>query len=77
MLEETEHRVGTARGIMAQRKELAEHPFGTLKRSMNHGYFLTKGMEKVRTEFSLSVLAYNLKRVINLLGVNRLLEMAA
>ncbi|MDP9312774.1 MAG: hypothetical protein M3R24_18115 [Chloroflexota bacterium] len=41
---------------------------------MNQGYFLMRGLEKVRAEMSLTVLAYNLKRVLNILGVERLLE---
>jgi transposase len=51
------------------RKCLAEHPFGTMKRTMNQGYFLMRGLTKVAGEMSLTVLAYNLKRVINILGV--------
>ena len=55
--------------LFAQRKALAEHPFGTMKRGMDQGYFLLKGLAKVRGEFSLTVLAYNLKRVFNVVGV--------
>ena len=65
------------RALFAQRKALAEHPFGTMKRGMDQGYFLLKGLRKVRGEFSLTSLAYNLKRVINILGVPRLLEALA
>ena len=60
-----------------QRAALAEHPFGTMKRGMDQGYFLLKGLTKVRGEFSLTVLAYNLKRVLNLVGVPRLLAAIA
>lgn len=56
------------------RKQLVEHPFGTLKRAMAHGYFLTKGLQQVSGEMSLSVLAYNMKRVLNIMGIERLLE---
>jgi transposase len=59
--------------ILQLRQQLAEHPFGTLKRAMNHGYFLCRGLKKVRAEMSLSVLAYNLKRAINILGVSKLI----
>ncbi len=59
--------------VMKQRKQIVEHPFGTIKRAMNQGYFLMRGLPKVRTEMSLTVLAYNLKRVLNILGVERLL----
>jgi transposase/macrodomain Ter protein organizer (MatP/YcbG family) len=60
-----------------QRAALVEHPFGTMKRAMDQGYFLLKGLPKVRGEFSLTVLAYNLKRVLNLVGVPRLLAAIA
>jgi transposase len=56
------------------RKCLAEHPFGTIKRAMNQGYFLMRGLTKVRAEMSLTILAYNLKRVINILGVRTMVE---
>lgn len=55
--------------LLKQRKELAEHPFGTIKLAMNQGYFLLKGIKKVTTEFSLTVLSYNFKRVLNICGV--------
>ena len=56
------------------RKCLAEHPFGTIKRAMNQGYFLMRGITKVGTEVSLTILAYNLRRVINILGVRTMVE---
>jgi transposase len=56
------------------RGQLVEHPFGTLKRAMRHGYFLTKGMERVSAEMSLSVLSYNIKRVLNIVGMKELME---
>ena len=60
--------------LMQQRKSTVEHPYGTIKRWWDGGYFLLKGLRKVRGEFSLMTLAYNLRRVINLLGVECLLE---
>jgi hypothetical protein len=60
--------------ITSRRKELAEHPFGTIKRAMDAGYVLTKGLTKVTGEFSLVFLAYNLKRVINILGIKTLMD---
>jgi len=54
---------------MRVRRETAEHPFGTLKAWMGSTHFLTKTLEHVGTEMSLHVLAYNLKRVMNILGV--------
>ena len=62
------------RTMYKQRKSLCEHPFGTIKRSMDGGYCLTKGIKKVSAEFSLTFLAYNLKRVINILGCKGLIE---
>lgn len=62
---------------LKRRKEIVEHPFGTMKRSMNQGYFLTRGLEMVRTEMSLTVIAYNMKRVFNILGVKRMVQALA
>jgi transposase len=59
--------------IMQHRQQLVEHPFGTIKFWWDQGHFLLKGLEKVKAEFSLSTLAYNLRRVLNILGVERLL----
>jgi len=60
--------------MMQRRKELAEHPFGTIKHWMGQGFFLMRGMNKVSAEISLSVLAYNLKRVMSIMGVPKLLD---
>jgi hypothetical protein len=59
---------------MRLRGSLVEHPFGTMKRGMNQGYFLMKGLAKVGTEISLTVLSYNIKRVLNILGVRQMIE---
>jgi transposase len=67
-------RVEQRRDLMIQRKATVEHPFGTLKRCWDSGYFLMRGLAHVQAEFSLSVLAYNLRRAINVLGVECLLE---
>jgi hypothetical protein len=58
---------------MKLHQQLVEHPFGTIKFWWDHSHFLMKGLEKVRAEFSLSTLAYNIRRVLNILGVKRLL----
>jgi transposase len=55
------------------RKQLCEHPFGTIKRFFGYTYFLVKGLVKVRAEWSLMTLAYNLKRVLNLVSLEKLL----
>lgn len=74
LLEEMAERVKARPEIMKQRKEVVEHPFGTIKRGMNMGHFLTRGLQKVRGEMSLTVLSYNIKRVLNIVGVGRLME---
>jgi transposase len=73
ILERMEERRKANPAIMQERKHMVEHPLGTLKHANDQGYFLMKGLKNVRAEFSLSCLAYNLKRVINILGVPRLL----
>jgi transposase len=73
ILERMEERLKANPAIMQERKQLVEHPFGTIKHANDQGYFLMKGLKNVRAEFSLSCLAYNLRRVINILGVPRLL----
>jgi transposase len=60
--------------LMRRRQQLSEPPFGTIKRAMNQGYFLMKGLDKVGAEMSLTVLSYNLKRAIKILGVKKLIE---
>lgn len=59
---------------MKLRRELAEHPFGTMKWLMGHPRFLVRGLIKAKAELGLTVLSYNLKRVINILGVPALLK---
>ena len=59
--------------VRKQRKPVVEHPLGTMKRGWEAGYFLMRGLETVRTEFSLTVLASNLRRVVNLIEMPRLL----
>jgi len=68
-----EQRVRRRTEVMKQRKQLVEHPCGTMKRWWDAGSFLMRGLEKVRTEFSLTVLAYNLRQVVNLVEMPRLL----
>jgi hypothetical protein len=66
-----EQRVRARPEIMKQRKELVEHPFGTMKRGWDQGYFLMRGLAKVRAEFSLTVFADNLRRVLHLVDMPR------
>ena len=58
---------------MGMRRQTVEHPFGTLKSWMGSTHFLTRTLEKVRTEMSLHVLAYNMKRKIQIFGVGPLM----
>jgi len=60
--------------ILDTRREIVEHPFGSIKQWMNQGAFLTRGLDKVRAEFSLTALAYNLRRALNILGVDDLMK---
>jgi hypothetical protein len=60
--------------MMRVRRQTAEHPFGTIKCWMGWTHFLTKTLARVRTEMSLHVLAYNLKRVMRILGIGELLR---
>ena len=62
---------------MIIRRQTVEHPFGTLKAWMGSTHFLTRTLEKVKTEMSLQVLAYNMKRMINLFGVKPLMQAIA
>ncbi|WP_117190537.1 IS1182 family transposase [Rhizobium terrae] len=59
--------------ILDRRRESVEHPFGTIKQWMNQGAFLMRGLDNVRGEFSLTALAYNIKRAITLIGVQGLI----
>jgi transposase len=66
-------RVAAAPTKMKLRKALCEHPFGTIKRWFGYSYFLVKGLAKVRCEWSLMTLVYNLKRVLNLVSFEELM----
>ncbi len=63
--------------VLDRRRETVEHPFGTIKQWMNQGAFLTRGLENVRAEFSLTALAYNLRRVLNIVGFSELMAAVA
>ncbi len=53
---------------MTVRRSTVEHPFGTIKSWMGATHFLTRGLRHVKTEMALNVLAYNIKRMISLIG---------
>jgi transposase len=74
VLDRMQARLDSMPDAMTIRRQTVEHPFGTIKAWMGSTHFLTKTLAKVRTEMSLQVLAYNLKRMINLFGVKPLLS---
>lgn len=74
VLEAVQARLDAEPERMRLRRQTVEHPFGTIKAWMGYTHFLTRTLPKVRTEMSLQVLAYNLRRVLNILGSSELLE---
>ena len=73
MLEADDKRLALAPQMMRVRRECAEHPIATLKTWMGYTHFLTKRLPSVSTEMSLNVLAYNLRRMLNLFGPTTLI----
>ncbi|MBV5819199.1 IS1182 family transposase [Pseudomonas aeruginosa] len=73
VLDAMQSRLDQAPEMMRIRRQTVEHPFGTLKAWMGATHFLTKTLNRVSTEMSLHVLAYNFKRVLNLLGNSALI----
>jgi transposase len=74
VLDDMQARLDREPDAMRVRRSTVEHPFGTIKTWMGSTHFLTKGLERVRTEMSLHVLAYNLKRMIALLGITAVMK---
>ena len=74
VLDRMDERLKARPEILNTRREIVEHPFGTIKQWMNQGAFLMRGLEKVRAEFSLTALVYNLRRALNILGVEALMK---
>ena len=73
VLDRMEARIARRPEIFDRHRETVEHPFGSIKQWMNQGAFLMRGLEKVCGEFSLTALAYNLRRVLNLVGFTTLM----
>ncbi len=73
ILEAVQRRLDEHPEKMRQRRETVEHPFGTIKYWMGYTHFQTKTLKKVGTEMALHVLAYNLKRVMNIMGIGPLI----
>jgi hypothetical protein len=73
VLEAVQQRLDEHPERMRQRRETVEHPFGTIKSWMGYTHFQMKTLKRVGTEMALHVLAYNLKRVINIIGIRPLI----
>ncbi|MHB1392571.1 MAG: transposase [Clostridia bacterium] len=73
-LDTVDQRTNENKNLYKTRQMIVEHPFGTVKRSWGLSYFLTRGLESVKTEASLAFLAYNMKRVINIMGIKKMIE---
>ena len=73
VVERAQARLDSAPDVMRVRRATVEHPFGTIKSWMGSTHFSMKTLSRVSTEMSLHVLAYNLKRVINLIGTRQLI----
>jgi transposase len=74
ILESMQRRLDQAPDSMRIRRQTVEHPFGTLKAWMGATHFLTRQLKNVSTEMSLHVLAYNMKRVMNIMGTSDMIE---
>jgi transposase len=74
VLEAMQLRLDRQPEMMRVRRQTVEHPFGTIKSWMGWTHFLTKTLARVRTEMSLHVLAYNLKRVMRILGIGEMMR---
>jgi Transposase DDE domain. len=77
VLDRMQARLAKRPGVLDCRRETVEHPFGTIKQWMYQGAFLMRGLEKVRAEFSLTALVYNLRRVLNIVEFPRLMAALA
>jgi transposase len=77
LLDEIDQRTSKNKELYMQRQMLVEHPFGTVKRAWGFSYFLTRGQKSVGTENKLHFLAYNIRRVISILGVKEIIRSLA
>jgi hypothetical protein len=77
VLDRMQARLAKRPDVLDRRRETVEHPFGSIKQWMNQGAFLMRGLKKVRAEFSLTALAYNLRRVLNIVGFAELMAAVA
>ena len=75
VLDDMQQRLDRTPEAARLRRQTVEHPFGTLKAWMGATHFLTKTLPRVRTEMSLQILAYNLKRALNIFGTDLLVAL--
>ena len=68
VIDEMKERLKLEPEKLEMRKKIVEHPFGTIKRAFNQGYLLLRGLRKVTGEVGFTMLAYNMRRVLNILG---------
>ncbi|WHH60669.1 transposase [Petroclostridium sp. X23] len=73
-LDSVDERTAKNKELYKRRQMIVEHPFGTIKRGWGLSYFLTRGLQSVKTEISLAFLAYNMKRAINILGIKEMIK---
>ncbi|EYD77507.1 hypothetical protein Rumeso_00932 [Rubellimicrobium mesophilum DSM 19309] len=76
MLDRMAARLAARPEILDQRRISVEHPFGSIKQWMHQGAFLVRRLDNVRGEFSLTALAYHIRRAISLVGVPGLIAAA-
>jgi transposase len=76
VLDRMAERLAARPDVLDDRRETVEHPFGSIKQWMGQGAFLMKRLDNVRGEFSLTALAYNIRRAITLVGIPALIEAA-
>ena len=77
IIEETDKRVASNPEMMKKRRELVEHPFGSMKFWNDQSHFLVRRIANVKAEFSLMTLAHNLRKVVNIVGVTKLMAAVA
>jgi hypothetical protein len=73
VLDRMDARMARNPDIVKRRREFVEHPFGWIKQWMNQGAYLMRRLRKVRAEFSLTALAYNLRRMLNVVELATLM----
>ena len=77
VLDDMQARLDRMPDAMRIRRQTVEHPFGTIKAWMGQNHFLTRTLKNVKTEMSLNILAYNMKRMIQIFGSKALIHKMA